>query len=297
VTFIRSRSGLSNLHLFVGADAIVFLEGGRGYSLADVEAGKFDNYSPDIRFWRSIFNLYLPRKKYQFRSIGSKTTLLTIANAIKEKKIRNVIVAMDNDHDSLNRLLVKSENVIYTCGYSWENDVWNNHTILDTFRDLVGLSTFDDNNIKGQIDGSLNEFSKNIKLAVRLDIVLSQYGGSFFDRAAPARYVSLTSRGRPSVNVGQIKTQLGIEKKTRKFSIMRAHSFNYDPIVNCFGHLVFEFCYNLINFLIKTVTSLPRIAKEYVNCVGVEKFILGIQHGFFTETKAHYDSVFSRITA
>lgn len=296
MTFIRTPSGLSNLYLFVGADAVVFLEGGKGYSLFEIEEGKFDDISSDIRFWENNFAAHLPTKKYQFRSIGSKSALLKIATKIKNKHIRNVIVAMDNDFDSINGKLISCTNVIYTSGYSWENDVWCDLTILNTFKKLVGLSAFAEKDVKDQIKKMLSEFSCKIRKAVRLDIVLNQNNCSLFNRKTPARYISIASDGCPSVNIQQIRTSIAEARLNNNSPILRKLPFKYDPIANCFGHLVSEFCYRVVSFLIKTFRRLPRIAKAYVASAAVSEFFLALNAGSFPTLKAHYQAEFSRIT-
>ena len=86
MTFIRTASGLSNLYLFVGVDAVIFLEGGDSITSEDVESGKFSDCSPDIQFWRGLFDIYLPALKFDFRSVGSKSTLSRIAQEIEVER-------------------------------------------------------------------------------------------------------------------------------------------------------------------------------------------------------------------
>jgi hypothetical protein len=97
MSFRRTVSGLSNQYLFFGVDAVVFVEGGRGFSKEEVNLGNFDTSSIDIKFWRGVFRYYYPNKKFQFRATGSKTTLRSIAMDIASGNLKNVYVAMDRD--------------------------------------------------------------------------------------------------------------------------------------------------------------------------------------------------------
>ena len=56
MSFIRTKSGLSNLAMFYGVDLMVFTEGGsESFTYDEVIKGKFNGQSVDIKFWSSIF--------------------------------------------------------------------------------------------------------------------------------------------------------------------------------------------------------------------------------------------------
>ena len=76
MTVRRTASGLSNQHLFLKVDAIVFIEGGqKSYSLKEAYKGKFNNNVIDIKYWNGLFSIYHNKYKLEFRAIGSKETL------------------------------------------------------------------------------------------------------------------------------------------------------------------------------------------------------------------------------
>jgi hypothetical protein len=64
MSFRRTSPGLSNMHLFLNVEAIVFVEGGsNSYSLEEVERGLYNCESIDLLFWSKIFEIFLPTKK------------------------------------------------------------------------------------------------------------------------------------------------------------------------------------------------------------------------------------------
>jgi hypothetical protein len=124
-SFHRTASGLSNLSVFLRIDAIVFTEGGaKSLTIKDIEAGGRNESTHDVMFWQVIFDSFAPHRKVQFRSIGSKPTLLSISRMIMAGQVSRVTVALDRDFDHANKSLLLHSNVVYTRGYSWENDVW-----------------------------------------------------------------------------------------------------------------------------------------------------------------------------
>ena len=84
--FRRTSSGLSNQHLFLNVDTVVFVEGGKSYSKEEVYSGQFDTHSIDIQFWRGLFSIYRNSESLQFRAIGSKNTLKSIIQDVTNKK-------------------------------------------------------------------------------------------------------------------------------------------------------------------------------------------------------------------
>ena len=128
MNFHRTPSGLANLHLFYGVDAIVFVEGGDpSLSLAEIVRGEYDGISLDIRFWSIVFGTYAPLRRFQFRAVGSKPNLLALADYISDNSISNVIVCADKDTDDITGALRTDPAVLYTRGYSWERMTCGRH--------------------------------------------------------------------------------------------------------------------------------------------------------------------------
>lgn len=119
--FTRTAQGLSNLHLFYGVDFVAFAEGG---TEADVARGGVSGTgTPDELFWQGSFEAVRPDLKIQVMLRGSKTSLQPIAEMVARGELNNVIVCMDADYEHVLGTNIQHPHVIYTWGYSWENDV------------------------------------------------------------------------------------------------------------------------------------------------------------------------------
>lgn len=293
--FVRTNSGLSNSRLFFKVDATIYVEGGDSVNIDDVKNGQFSSSSSDVRFWQSLFSYYFPEKKFQFCCVGSKETVKKIANDIKSKKIFNVIVAMDRDFDHINGKKIISENVLYTYGYSWENDSWNDFTILQSFCSLSGSCK---NNIENEellTKNISSSFFFKIRRAVFIDAILSQYNCSLFDRKKPNRYIMIPDNGNPQVNIKQLKKSFDDVRTTLGKPIFKKSNITTNAYYDCFGHLVAEYGYRLLSFLLSRKENLPKIAKEYANGMVVEKFLQALQQGIFATLKNHYSEEFLKI--
>lgn len=180
MTFRRTTSGLNNSYLFYRVDAVVYLEGGDSLTKEEIENGTFNTATDDIRFWQALFGFYRPGKSYQFCSVGSKETVKSIAEDIVQGRVQNVIVAMDRDFDNINSRLINGNNIIYTLGYSWENDAWTPAAVLEAYCLLSGSCKISVQTEKELIEQYFMGCIGKIRGGVRADAVLSQNGSSLF---------------------------------------------------------------------------------------------------------------------
>lgn len=298
MTFRRTSSGLSNLHLFVGVQTVVFLEGGPiSFTRERIEDGEYSANSADIRFWQTLFDHYRPNTIYQFRSIGSKEAVKSIALDIKIGNINNVIAIMDRDFDNLTDDIINGDNILYTCGYSWENDCWSKETINSAVILLAGLCATKINDVDVIVSELFDCFYKQVKRAVKVDSLLLQNGASFFDREKPARYISIEAPGKPRLCMDQIKQSFAESRGKVSGPIFKRYDLANNPSIDCFGHLVAHYSYRVLIYLVKTVYKLPTVAKDYATAVIVEKFIFSLSNGDLPNQKLHYDDCFNRVTA
>lgn len=295
MSFRRTESGLSNSYLFFGVDVVVYIEGGNSLRREEVDNGIYTASSSDIRFWQTLFEIYRPNKKCKFCSIGSKETVKSIAIDIMEKRVENVIVAMDRDFDHINGRLINTENVIYTLGYSWENDAWRRLPLTEAFCALSGSCKAQIPDEEEIIDNYFQECSSELRHAVRIDAVLSQHGNSFFNRDSYMRYVQIEKSGMPKIDREQIRKSLIDYRNKVSSPIIRKSQFLLSTLVDCFGHLFAEYAYRILVFLLEKVKKQPKIPKDYATSMVVEKFGQLLINGFLPDLKQHYDSEFVRI--
>lgn len=292
--FRRTCTGLSNQHLFLNVDAIVFVEGGRSYSKNDVYTGQFDTHAIDIKFWRGVFSIYHKGKKLQFRAIGSKPTLKNIVDDIDKEKIRNVYVAMDRDFDDINNELRNSNGVVYTYGYSWENDVWQPEIVADVF-DTVCVVDRSFINIQGMISSLYQGFAKEITTAVCADAFLSGTNTTFIPRDKHLCCLRVGRKVEPAVDKHKIRELLFHSSLTEEQVLNFGKKLHRIPLTYCYGHLLSDFCYRVIVHLMHKVSKLPSIAKHYVNCIAIDKFLRRLSRKDFLHLHKYYEASFSAL--
>jgi len=267
--FKRTKSGLGNQHFFFNVDLIVFLEGGHNsYNKAEVYADKFTSETEDIIFWENVFRKFAKDKKIKFKSVGSKSTIKEIADDIIKNQIKTVYVAMDNEFDEILNERILHSNVFYTHGYSWENDVWNQDVVKGVVSDLTAIEIENDD-----LEVNFNDFLKKIKIAVFADGYLFKKKSSFFPRKSGYLFcIDCTPIDLPSVKPDAINLKLS-EKSLKRNTIRKfGRKYVLDTLKFCYGHLLADYCCQLITHYIKKRHSLTTISKDIIYRMGLRKF-------------------------
>lgn len=287
--FTRTISGLNNQHLFHNVDLIVFLEGGSvSYNKQEVYAGKYSSETEDIIFWKNIFSKFLNDKKIKFKSIGSKSTIKDIVVDIVNGQLKTIMVAMDNEFDEILKRRIQHPQVFYTYGYSWENDVWNNNVIKGVIQELSAVQI--ENN---DIDLNLNQFISKMKVAVNADGYLFKRNSSFFPRKTGYMFcVECAPVDLPHIKETDLNSKLTVRgiKKSNVNAFGRRYSI--DTMKHCYGHLLADYCCQLISHYLKKRHSLTTISNNILYRIAINKFFqLCFENGHIYE---YYESQFNK---
>ncbi|MBD2539632.1 hypothetical protein [Coleofasciculus sp. FACHB-SPT36] len=292
MSFRRTPSGLSNMHLFLQVDVVVFTEGGSvSYSSSEVLSGAYNTQSVDLLFWTKIFKVFLPKKKLAFRAIGSKSTIKSIASDIALGSVKNVYVATDRDTDNFRGKLIKAPGVFYTFGYSWENDVWCADVVEEAFYTLCPVSR-NEVQVRSEINSCYEQFGKDIRWAVYADILLSCHGSSLLPRGKPESVISFEASGKPCVNRQRLRSLIQCKKQKKLNKIFLGQKAQFHPLCDCYGHIVSSFSYRIIVYLLKNNSNSPPLPKDYAYAIGIDKFVSGLINGQFIDCYKHYEGQF-----
>jgi len=270
MAFTRTTFGISNQHLFYNVDLVVFVEGGeKSFTLDEVKNNFYSDHSIDIIFWKKLFEEYHEPKTIKFKAIGSKSTILQIASEVIDNEIANVYVAMDKDFDEPLGNLIKHKNVLYTFGYSWENDVWNEKLIKSILYQLTAEDIKDE-----LVDIPYYQFLDDVKVYVYTDAYLSTKRNSFFPRpTGHLRLVECRKNNQPSFKKEEAKKLLfkkGVNLST-VYKFGKKKSINAK--VHCYGHLFGDFCRHIIHYLLRNEFHVGIINSEIIRRLVINNFI------------------------
>lgn len=260
----RTASGLSNEYLFHDGEAVVYVEGGTGTARSG---------SADLIFWRKLFEKFAPERKFYFKSRGGKTTLLRIADKVAAGRLCNVIVCLDRDFD---HIMPKEpcNHILYTYGYSWENDVWSAEVVEEAFFSLCGVDRRDAV-VRARIDASLAGLHRELRWIVYADMVaLSRCRLAVIPRDN-FRCVEPPQRGWPRVNVSYLRERVrdtNRRRTERPWRLLVRQSVVVER--DLYGHLFGHFCYRMLRHLIHEYCGTPTgkdVAERFAILLSLER--------------------------
>ncbi|WP_233010018.1 hypothetical protein [Rheinheimera faecalis] len=265
MSFTRTNSGITNGHLFYDAEIIVYTEGGgRSISIEDVEKGIFNSKSIDIKFWNGLFSAAKFNKKVEFRALGSKTASKIIREKIISNSIRNVAVVIDRDLDFIKEPLPDSPFILYTKGYSWENDVYSKDNTIDQLNSFV-LEQDLSERIKGEVSLAYDDYMRISRRLLRLEIIFRRQNKRFITELKGERFFD--SKRSPRINKGQV-LKLIKEKKNElptRPAVLDERLGGLCPMNNSYGKLLTHLSLAIVSFFCKrhsSITSIPFLLFE-----------------------------------
>ncbi|CAH1198115.1 conserved hypothetical protein [Candidatus Nitrotoga sp. BS] len=271
MSFMRTNSGISNLHLFYNADLTVYTEGGiNSYSISEVELGKYNKSSVDIKFWSGVFKAHNLSKKVHFRAVGSKTSAQVIIDKVLSGEIRNTVVACDRDLDHYLGLMKVSPYVIYTKGYSWENDVFG-EDITRLQIDSMILEHELPIKVLDLIKDCYTSFFVIGKFIAKAELLFRLNGLSFISCINAERLFKASSPAKLNKQeVICIYRQKAKEIKRPFFSTVKISGLC--PYMNNYGKLIKALAVNLINFICRKFSGHRNFPLLLIESTMIERF-------------------------
>jgi hypothetical protein len=253
--FHRTPSGLSNLAVFLGVDVVVYLEGGeRHYTLTDLENETSASENYDTMFWQAVFRVFRPRLKAHFKSIGSKTTVLSVSRLVAAGNVRNVVTALDRDLDHVRRAKLRHPNILYTYGYSWENDVFT-RVNLKTLTGRMCMNQARCRDLDREIDGAFGRFSRAFNVFVDWEYSLARSGAAACDRGALINTIELRTPNPPEISRNKIATMLRTSRISNQNVKLRKRR-DVDVCRDIHGHTLERLCLGLLQHLFASLLGL-----------------------------------------
>jgi hypothetical protein len=269
--FHRTPLGLSNQAIFAKVDAIVFAEGGsRQLIMVDIELGVGDSSTLDCAFWSSIFRGIVGHRGVEVRSVGNKTTVKAIAELVATGAVTHVIVAMDRDFDDRRGHKVNHTNVLYTSGYSWENDVFIEEVAIAVIRDVAPSQAI--LTAAETAMGSASEWlRKCFSKLVRLDHALALSGEDLTNRDELEGSIRFHDVNAPSVNRSGLAAEIRRCRAARKKRCIAAvHCASVESDLH--GHTVAKWWLGQIHHFLRSNTTL-KMSRELITRLAISAYV------------------------
>ncbi|MFQ3231843.1 hypothetical protein [Reinekea sp.] len=292
MSFSRTNSGISNSHLFYGVDLIVYTEGGKkSFSAEEALNGEANESSIDVKFWSGIFNSHGLNKIVKFRAVGSKTASSDICKKIESGEIHNVVVAKDRDLEFFQSTNIDSPYILYTKGYSWENDVFVEENTRNTIASLITVEE-----IPEQLDHDISVAFRDFKLIgkrlLRLELIFQSQGVKFITGVGGERFCN--PKKTPRLDRGKLMQYIECKKtEITRPAFTHIITSEYCPLLCCYGKLIEDLSYNVITYVLKKISNHKSTPKSIVEMLMLDKYIQSVRD----TNDEYYSNLVSRLNA
>jgi hypothetical protein len=285
----RTSAGLASLHLFFRVDVVVFCEGGQALDPSRVARGDGSDETLDVLFWRRISEFVGAARKYHFKSVGSKTTLLSIARDIRSAGISSILICLDRDFDWHCSRTFEHENVVYCYGYSWENDVVSDLSLERVFFRMVSRGAAAETLFQ-QTKRALERFSKQLVTWCEIEIALSSKSkGVVFPRDKPLAMIDMNSNPL-ALDKARLKNQL-VQLGYKRGPAIRLRVAKDECLRHSWGKLVARFAYHVVRIAIRKRDQNIRLDYEVFMRLVMADMIELMRQGQLAEMALYYQSL------
>lgn len=221
--FLRTNLGLSNEPLFRDADYIVYVE---GKPSADRDADALTRTPPDEMFWGEVFAAFAPTTKLRLKGLGNKLALMEVAQRVQQGQVDGCIVCMDADYDRQNGDLLEHPRILYTFGYSWENDVFSSEGIKEALR-IVSTADVTDMALASDLNAALNRLCRVGNWVGRVDIRCQKAGRPLQDKKRLGELLKLHRGAPPEFCRSSIVRKVQVVKSTMRLPVMGRREYDF----------------------------------------------------------------------
>lgn len=283
----RSDSGLTNRALFTGTDYTLYVEGGGGVAGAG---------SSDVIFWGDTVRALRPELRVTVVAYGGKPELETMAEKVRKQEIKNTIVALDSDFDEILDERKDHPNILYTYGYSWENDAFCGERLGATLCRLLkveNVSVAQLDSIKEGIDDIL----RRLIPWVNADFWLRTMNSSLFPKISPGRFLSnAPGTFEVSLNVKELWKLFKVQMKSVSVEHRKSRPAVWLTSASCFlhGHTIQALMKCVLSYAVRLLGKKVTITDDLMEHVMISAFCQHITRSN-DHRSAHYKYYLSRV--
>jgi len=175
MTFMRTSGGINAQKKFHKVDMTFHIEGKNVNDKPGIKTSDLCDY----KYYKAILDHYLPEHRIKIKVLGCCRSVLDYHSIIKQKKLKNDIVIIDRDYNGIISSRINDYGVIYTYGYSWENDFWTE--VLSTH--VIAMLTAGNNDSVDRYLKSIKRAAKRISLLSKINICSKSHGLTLFNIA------------------------------------------------------------------------------------------------------------------
>ncbi|WP_108662301.1 DUF4435 domain-containing protein [Acuticoccus kandeliae] len=239
-------SRLLSEDLFYNVDLVAYGEG-------------HNNNMRDEIFWENVFEKHSPLR-IRYKALGKKSEVLKVAHIIRKYKVSKVAALMDRDFDHIFNEILEDRNIIYTWGYSIENDAIHHCNLSNTLRHLCPKIS------RKEAATRFRYFEKSINSNLRdffeVDVEYFREKIKLFDREKPLSIIKKDST-KHEIDVDALRQKAKGHNKLFHYSIDRTQVRDAlkSPSRSVHGKTLLQL---YMNYIISTSKEfMPRLRLDY----------------------------------
>ena len=271
--FERTKSGQQNRAIFFQTDLICYVEGGGGAN----------THAADVTFWKQVFLALRPDLKVKFAPRGGKPILQKLALEIIQNDLMSTFVAMDSDYDDFRGKKIADSRILYTYGYSWENDIFCQQNITKVY---AGISHCDDvrEEVKEYFASAYSDIDQKLNRAIYADYLAVCGGSSILPRETPGRVVGTDhTSGLPIVKKSELLKLCSVANNKTKLTRTPPPNCTIDSLRHCVGHVLSHTVNIILRAAIRQFYKRnSSLSTEHIRDVGLQTF-----YDLLTEAQEH----------
>jgi len=164
MTFMRTPGGLNSQRKFHRVELTFHIEGKNMKATPDFKVTELCDYL----YYKSLLEHFLPGKKIKIKVLGCCNDVLEYNAVIEREKLKNNFSIVDRDFNGLLKSRINDKGIIYTYGYSWENDFWSKTLCCY----IVGM-------LSAGSSKSIEKFCTSLKRGIRRISILNKINIAF----------------------------------------------------------------------------------------------------------------------
>ena len=242
--------------------------------MEEIEEGGGILSTLDTAFWSAVISSVASRHRVEVRSVGNKPTVEAIARLVAQGSVNRVIVALDRDFDDRRGRKLQHGNIMYTFGYSWENDVFSAETMIEVISSLVpDPDSFAE--ARGHIEAASRQLTKCFAKLVRFDHALASAGSELTVRDELLRCIQQHEAKPPVINRSVLAAEI---KRCRTSSPARrmGSASSALPQRDLHGHTIAKWWLAQIHHVLRTYIGL-KLSRQVLERLSISTYLRNTQ--------------------
>lgn len=178
------------------------------------------------------------------------------------------MVCMDRDLDNFLGVLIRHPRIVYTHGYSWENDVWSPRSTVETFKAISNRT--EETEAISEIESAFALFRRILRWPLLAHALLVTNGLLGVTNADLERAIVRGAGRMPTISSSNLRKAIkGARPKTAKPCVRFPSKAPFSTLNDCYGHLLATFAFHVLAYLLRRHCNIAALGKDVAASVAI----------------------------